>query len=224
MIKKCILTLIIASLLLAGCSANDPIRDTIYYAGEPPITLVGDGKVWIEIRTDLDFESVRANGKPTYVKQGVFGGFSLPIWNDGVNADEELYVDTCVPGRWDGESDFYIHIYCWVDTAQVDDTDTFKIWTQYENYKPGVTNVFGGATAQSHETTTGVCDQYKSFIVTLQIGWDVGRHPVVEEDDIFAIRIRRMSTVGGTEIDGEVVIDHVAMVFQCDKIGNPEYD
>ena len=44
------------------------------------ITLVDDGRVWLEFSPDLDFESVRAFGVPTWVTRGVFGGFSLSIF------------------------------------------------------------------------------------------------------------------------------------------------
>lgn len=62
------------------------------------ISLEGDGQVWLEFRVDLDFESVRAHGVPTWVTRGVFGGFSLPVGG----ADEELQFECCVPDRWYG--------------------------------------------------------------------------------------------------------------------------
>jgi len=61
------------------------------------ITLADDGKVWLEFRPDLDFSTVRANGKPTHVSRGEFEGFSLPVFSAD---DEELFFDMCVPGRW----------------------------------------------------------------------------------------------------------------------------
>jgi len=69
--------------------------DTIF---EDQITFVDDGRVWLEFRATLDFESVRANGAPTWVTRGVFGGFSLPVGG----ANEELRFECCVPGRWSG--------------------------------------------------------------------------------------------------------------------------
>lgn len=63
------------------------------------IELEGDGRVWLEFRADIDFESVRAHGTPTWVTRGVFGGFSLPVFADD---DEELQFEVCVPDRWNG--------------------------------------------------------------------------------------------------------------------------
>lgn len=63
---------------------------------DPPFTLSGDAQVWLEFRPDLDFESIRAHGVPTWIQRGVFGAFSLPV----VGADEVLNIDMCVPNRW----------------------------------------------------------------------------------------------------------------------------
>lgn len=68
--------------------------DTTFY---DQITLADDGKVWLEFRPDLDFSTVRANGKPTHVSRGVFEGFSLPVF---AADDEELFFDICIPNRW----------------------------------------------------------------------------------------------------------------------------
>jgi len=64
------------------------------------VTLVDDGRIWLEFRVDLDFESVRAHGVPTWVTRGVFGGFSLPVGG----ANEELQFECCVPNRWCGSA------------------------------------------------------------------------------------------------------------------------
>lgn len=61
------------------------------------VSLVDDGRVWIEFRPDLDFESVITNGVPTWVTRGLFGGFSLPIHV----GNEELRYEVRVPNRWD---------------------------------------------------------------------------------------------------------------------------
>jgi len=42
-------------------------------------------------------------------------------------------------------------------------------------------------------------------------------------DDILGFRLRRVAVVG-TEIDGNVVIQHAGVNFRCDKIGNPIAD
>lgn len=65
-----------------------------------PLRLVDDARVWYEIRPGLDITSIVGHGKPTQVYRGIYEGFSLPIWNAGVNVDEELYLELCVPNKW----------------------------------------------------------------------------------------------------------------------------
>ncbi|MDD5220913.1 MAG: hypothetical protein PHV11_10125, partial [Candidatus Bipolaricaulis sp.] len=64
-----------------------------------PLTLVGNGMVWLEFRPDLDYTTITAQGKPTWVTRGVFGGYSLPIY---AADNEELFFELCVPDRWVG--------------------------------------------------------------------------------------------------------------------------
>jgi len=104
--------IIIGVILLSGCTASDPLVDPFYLTdlyglGDlevygtslfyDQITLADDGRVWLEFRPDLDFSTVRANGRPTHVTRGIFEGFSLPVF---AADDEELYFDICVPNRW----------------------------------------------------------------------------------------------------------------------------
>jgi len=78
-------------------TANIFRGDNLYLSGSSPIILSGDAQVWIEIRPDLDFTSVRALGVPTYVTRGLFYAFSLPIYGAD---NEELFFDACIPDRW----------------------------------------------------------------------------------------------------------------------------
>lgn len=64
-----------------------------------------DGRIWLEFRPDLDFSSVIANGKPTWVGRGIFGGFSLPVY---AADDEELSYNTCIPNHWEGPAWTYL--------------------------------------------------------------------------------------------------------------------
>ena len=70
------------------------------------------------------------------------------------------------------------------------------------------------------ETTTGICPQYSCFQPTFLIDYDGGAR-TIEGDDNLALRLRRIDVVTGNEIDGEVVVDHVGVIFRCDKLGNP---
>lgn len=184
---------------------------------EPPVTLEGDGRIWIEFRPDTDFETVRANGKPTWIIRGVFGGFSLPIY---AADNEELYADICVPNRWDEGSDIYVHFDVWLDTAQDAADDSFRLQLAWENRDPGAGVVPNTSTTVEVETTTGICPQYSCFQPEFLIDYDGGAR-TIEGDDNLTLRLRRIAVVDGIEIAGEVVIDHVGVIFRCDKLGNP---
>lgn len=199
---------------LVGCSANDPLQETIYLAGEPPLTLVRDGLVYLELRPDIDFESVRANGKPTQVSRGIIHGFSLPIYA----ADyEELFLEQHVPYRWDGNSDILVHVHCYLDTANVD--KRFSIQLSWQNFSDGdiVPNTSNDLTV---ETQTGNAAQYQSFHLDYVIDYDIVPADPIASSDELHFRIRRIAA-SADEITGEVVITHVGLVFVRDKLGGP---
>ena len=241
-IAAAFLILVVLVLSLAGCGTpGDPMLDDMYtrdiypgatdtysvgsedyyyehgYLGhlhlydEDPFRLVGDAKVWIEFRPDLDFESVRALGKPTWVTRGPFGGFSLPLYAAG----EELFLDMCIPDRWDGVSDIWVQLDVWLDTAQDAADDAFRLQVSYNSVTSGADIIPGTFNDVEVEITTGVVVQYQTYLVPLDIPAGI-----MEGDDLLAFRLRRVSVVTGNEIAGELVIAHFGLVYRCDKLGN----
>jgi len=101
---------------------------------EPPVTLEGDARVWIEFRPELDFDIVKKNAVPLSYVRGMLSGFELPIW---AADDEELFFDICIPNRWDRTSTSHIHLDCFLIDAQ-DDGDDFRLQIAYEHYTPGI--------------------------------------------------------------------------------------
>ena len=212
---KRITTIIIAILLLlslVGCSAGDPIQETVFYAGEPPLTLVGDGKVWIEFRPELDFDIVKKNAVPLSYERGIFTGFELPIWT--VDSHEALFFEMCVPNRWDGISVTHIHLDVFLVDAQ-DDGDAFKLQVVYEHYTPGTDVVPNTSTPIEIETATGASAAFQSY----HIHFDIPAGNMIG-DDVLAFRLRRINVTEGVEITGNVVIEHTGTIFRCDKLGN----
>jgi len=121
--KWLFILLIIGILALSGCTYSDRIREDFHVTdiwGDDAefntltlngrVTLQGDGKVWLEFRPDIDFTTIRAQGKPTWVTRGIFGGFSLPIY---AADNEELFFDMCIPNRW--------YQPAWIDLGTVGD-------------------------------------------------------------------------------------------------------
>lgn len=229
--------------LLVGCGMpGDPILDNLYTQNIYPgatneysigsedlvydenwfgattftgqITLEDDGKVWLELRPDTDFETVRAQGKPTWVTRGVGGGFSLPIYAAN---NEELYFNMHIPARWDGESDIVVHIHGYLDTANTD--KKFQLRVAWESWTPGTDIMPAISNNVDVETTTGTWAQYQTYSVMFTIDYDIDSPSLIKAGDCLCMRLRRIDA-SGDEIAGEVVICHVGVNFIRDKLGS----
>ncbi len=175
------------------------------------IDLVGDGKVWIEFRPELDFDIIKKNAVPLSYERGIFTGFELPIWADD---KEELVFEICIPDRWDGASIVHVHLDIYIIGAQ-DDGDAFRMQIEYEHYDGGVDIVPDTSTSIPVETPTGASAAFQSH----HIHFDIPAGDMLG-DDILAFRVRRIAVVDGVEIDGNVVFNHAGVIFLCDKPGN----
>ena len=211
------LVVIASFLFLIGCSLGSPLADTVYFTDlylYGQVTLVEDGKVYFELRPDLDFETVRANGKPTQVARGIIHGWSLPVYS----ADsEELFFEMHVPDRWDNASDILVHVHCYLDTANTN--RNFNLQVSWENFTDGDV-----IPATSHdltvETATGTAVQYQSYHISYTVDYDIVPADAVASSDELHLRLRRLAA-SANETAGEVVITHVGLVFLRDKLGSP---
>lgn len=168
-----------------------------------------DGLAYIELRPDLDYETVRANGAPARAYRGVFSGFSLPIFT----VNEELYFTICVPNRYDEASDLFAHLYCWL--AQAENNKNFKLQTTWEHFTPGDV-VPNSITNVEVETATGAgAAQFQSYTVALTLVYGD-----LVANDILGIRLRRIAAVGA-ECVGDIVVTHLGVGFRRDKLGAP---
>lgn len=184
------------------------------YPAIAPVTLVGDGLVYIEFRPDLDYETIRGQeGVPTLVTQGLFRGFSLPLYV----AEEELFATICVPNRYDDASDIIVHLYCWLAIANA--TKNFKMQVSWEHYTPG-TDTVPATIAEDVEvqTATGAGAQFQSYVVKFTLNYDVHTPNNVVADDILALRVRRVAATID-ECADEIVVNHYGVVFRRDKLG-----
>jgi len=155
---------------------------------------------------------------------------AVPFWNVNsdftkVTADEPMFL-TEYEGKlycacnandtiwvYEGET-VEICIHTWLDTAQANATDAFRIEVAHENFTCGdVVPTIDEVVVR--EILTGVAAQYKSFCA----------HPPIDMtgasgDDSFGVRLRRIAS--SDEIAGEVVVQHIGVIFKCDKIGSVE--
>ncbi|MBA7621461.1 hypothetical protein ES703_28823 [subsurface metagenome] len=181
-----------------------------------PVRLEGDGLVYIELRPDLDYETIRGQeGVPTLVTQGLFRGFSLPLYV----AEEELFATICVPNRYDEASDIMVHLYCWLAIEEV--TKNFKLQVSWEHYTPGTDTVPAGIAEDVEvQTVTGAGAQFQSYEVAFTLDYDVHGANSVVADDIVALRVRRVAA-DPDDCVGEIVVNHYGVVFRRDKLGAP---
>jgi len=183
-----------------------------------PVRLQGDGLVYIELRPDLDYETIRGQtGVPTLVTQGLFRGFSLPEYV--ADSGEELFATICVPSRYDEKSDIFVHLYCWLAIAE--DTRNFNLQMGWEHYTPGTDIVPATETLVPVQTATGaLAAQFQSYKVGFNINYDVHTPNNVVGDDILALRIRRLAA-SADDCLGEIVVNHYGVIFRRDKLGVP---
>lgn len=182
-----------------------------------------EDKVYLEFRPRLIESTLRTAGVPTSVHIGVFNGYSLPIWSDPVNKDEQLFFEICVPNRWDGESNIVLHL----DLALADAGESgnaFSMQIAWENVTPneepipvtsnllvGVKNVYSNA-------------QYELYQCSVAIDYDIDPTNPIVIDDILAFRLRRLD-VGGqlAELNGELIVLHEGILFaRGDILGDPD--
>jgi len=210
MMKKLLtLVLILVLLLLAGCSANDPIRETVYYSGEPPITLVDEGRVWQQKTMPIQIARIIAAGAPTRVERGIYQGFSLPIGG----ANEELFSCQCVPGDWAAGTDMYLYVGGWLDTAN--DGKNFQLRMSYEHWSAGDVVPITSADVDV-ETATGTAPQFTAFKIKFPIA-----DPTFVSGDALGIKLIRVAA-SADEIAGEFVVEGMVLVYQVDSLGEEE--
>jgi len=187
---------------------------TITLTGVDPLTLTGDALVYLELRSALNWERIRgANGVPTKVTRGIIEGFSLPVY--AANS-EELYFNCCVPDRWQEATDIVVHCYCYLPSANTD--KKFNLRLEWEHCTVGDL-VPATDNDVDVETDTGTAGAYKSFEVLFAIDYDIDSGDAILPNDELHFRLTRLDATSA-EITGEVVITHLGIVYQRNKLGD----
>lgn len=187
------------------------------FPAKHPVTLEGDGLCYIELRPDLDWDTIRGQeGVPTLVTQGLFRGFSLPEYVAEPDNHEQLFATICVPNRYDDASDIFLHLDCWLAIEEV--SKNFNLQVGWEHYTPVTDIVPATETLVPVETATGAGAQFQSYTVAFTIDYDVHTPNNIVADDILALRIRRIAA-SGDDCIGEIVINHYGVIFRRNKLG-----
>lgn len=201
---------------------GDPVLDGV--ARGQQITMTGSGLATIELRPELNFTSISGqNHVPDTVMRGVVTGFSLPVWNSD---DEQLFFKICVPNRWDAASDIDIHIDCYLASAQSANQKAFKLQIDWEHFATGVaapstSNTITVETENIPNPTAQYMNYQIIFTGANAINYDIdGGGNEIKVDEKLYFRLRRIGKTGtDTEITGELVITHIGLIFQINKVG-----
>jgi len=157
------------------------------------------------------------------------GAHAIPFWNMNsdftkVTVDEPMYLTEydgklyCAANAndtiwvFEGET-ARLEFKTWLASAQVNATDAYRLEVEFESFTCDADLVPATGEEVWIEILTGVAAQYQSYCASIPL--DMTR---IDNDDSLAIRIIRIAS--SDEIAGEVVIEHVGIVFKCDKIGN----
>lgn len=166
----------------------------------------------------MKFGSILFPTKLPSRRGGLYRGYSLPIWNDGGNVNEELYFKENVPRRWDEASDITASVIAVLATANTD--KKFQLRLAWEHFAKG-----GVVPTSSNlvpcEKDTGTAAQYQSFICDFNIQYDIdGSGNEIKYGEVLTARLRRIAA-SELEITGEVVILDWYVEYIRDKMGAP---
>lgn len=178
------------------------------------ISLAGSAKRSLRTRPDLDYSVITAQGKPTQVSIGPYVGYSLPIYNSD---NEELFVKTTLPRRWDGASNFSVIVTCAISAAE-DAGDKFQIRVNWasKSGSSGVVPSSGTDVDVTQAVLAGRTAQYSIYELTFAIDWDL---PAVDAaaNDTFAAVVRRIAAAS-PQVSNEIIILGVDVQFTVDKM------
>ena len=165
----------------------------------------------LRIRPTLDQSRILGISKPTYVVQGIYGGYSMPIFNDD---NEELLYRTVLPARWDGVTPIEAKVYCYL-SGNEDVGDKFKIQFLYDTTNCDSESInTSGYLSTSTETTIveGRNTQYSAYCVHITIP-----HATAVADDYAVGCIRRIAA-SASEVTNEIVVMYIELIVEVDKI------
>ena len=179
------------------------------------VTLEGTAKRDLTLRASIDYIPIIALTKPTQVAIGIFRGFSMPIWNDGVNSNEQLFFNENVPGRWDGASDIKFHVLVALASAETAG-ETFKF--QFSWNQVGETEVIPATTnGPTDEIIVVDGTQYATYMLEFTIDYNIDAEDLIIPHDDLVGRLRRVASTGD-EVDGEVIVLDWHTHYTIDKM------
>ncbi|MBA7559900.1 hypothetical protein ES708_01518 [subsurface metagenome] len=145
------------------------------------VSLAGTKKRNLQLRPQIDVIAQIAASKPTQVTRGISRGFSMPIWDSGGNVNEELFLYSIVPRRWDAVSDLEVCMGVAISGAE-DVGDKFKFQLSWDCVNCG--EVLGETSVDVEVETTiliGRSAAWNVYRVDFTIDYDATGHIVTPE-------------------------------------------
>ena len=188
------------------------------YGEERQFFVAECGKVYIEIRPDLDETRIRGNaGIPTDMEIGIFNGYSMALWNQD---DEELYFLICVPDRWDEESDILIHMK-WATSDN--ESGNICCWELAWDYTtPNMVEAIPTDAPHTEQVDRAVASEltYAHYQEYFILDYNLDSADPIISDDTLALRIRRIDV--NDSLSAEPIIFEVGVLFaRGDFLANP---
>lgn len=168
------------------------------------VTYAGAALRSLNLRPGIIQKASKLLGKPTEVYRGANVGYSMPIWDAGANADEELYFRMRIPVRWNGATDPQVGI-CMCLSAAETVGDYFKFQLSWQVSGAGA--VMGetvSSVVSEQRVLTGREDAYDVYFVFFNIDWDDATNPLVAGNMLQA-RLRRVDATD-PDVSNEIMV------------------
>jgi len=161
----------------------------------------------------MNFARVIGVTKPTLVSEGLFYGFSLPVFNAD---DEEIPACICVKSDWDAASDLTVFLGGWL--ADANTAKRFNLQVSWEHWTSGEAAIPATSHDVEVETLTGTWGAKRPFKIAFTIDYDIDTPDDVAIGDGLGIRVRRLAA-SGDEIAGEVVVEGAVLYYPRGSFG-----
>ena len=171
------------------------------------ITFYGNAQRGFKIRPTLDQRSTLAGGTPTEVDRGAHTGYSMPIWSDPANKDEQLNFRLQIPERWDETTDPQVGIYISLGNGVEDVGDKFQFQLSWATSNCGgtdtVDNTVSSVTSERTVITGGTA-AYSGYCVWFTLDADDASNPIAA-GNLLSCRLRRVAATAN-EVSNEPVV------------------
>lgn len=164
--RNILIVILVLLLLIAGCSAGDPIVDDVYTsASYVRVASDGTGGYWHEMEVDIFSISPGGSGATQVIADAfTLGGYRLDA------ATEYLYFDTHIEDDWDGISDGEVVIYFEVNTDNSGGLVTDVVTINIQNYHKLPGDRITTVSDHEESVVVGQAEAYDLFVITISIG------------------------------------------------------